>query len=125
MDMFRVAYTGFVSQVGKLGNHTILGNLQRHHSALFTLRRRFSIQLFGVCSLTLLSSIFREGFKSYKNMLDQRRTAQTFLSATQVEKSVMKEFLRGIEVIEVNEVNSEYEVTFILCMQIRVSEHVL
>lgn len=58
-------------------------------------------------------------------MLDQRRTAQTFLSATQVEKSVMKEFLRGIEVIEVNEVNSEYEVTFILCMQIRVSEHVL
>jgi hypothetical protein len=51
MDMNRVLSVGITVHKGKLANNTILGALQRQHDAVFTLRRRFAIQLYGVSIL--------------------------------------------------------------------------
>lgn len=45
-------------------------------------------------------------------MWEQKRTARTFLPATEVETHVMKEFFRSINVIESDKFNTDYEHQF-------------
>ncbi|KAI6184686.1 Retinoic acid receptor RXR-beta-A-like protein [Aphelenchoides bicaudatus] len=96
MRMDKVLSEGVTVQLGKLANNTVLGTLQRQHHAIFILRRRFSIELYG----------------TYTNMWETKRVAQTFLQSTEVERLVMKEFFRNIGLTSEEVIGSEYESSF-------------
>jgi hypothetical protein len=109
MDMTKVLSSGVSIQIGKLGNNTILGSLQRHHHANFTLRRKYAIRFFGV-TISLPTNTNQTLFQNYTNMWEQTRNADTILRTNKTEAYVMRDFFRNTGAIESDKYDSEYEV---------------